>query len=84
MSTKTLNDEYYVHTIAIAYHAVFNQYCIYVHIDQRFCLIIELTYILHSITCIHKVDYYTIVLSVIVYVYNVNLLLFTDYVIVIG
>ena len=39
MNTKTMNDEYYVHTIAIAYHAVFNQYCIYVHIDQRFCLI---------------------------------------------
>ena len=56
MNTKTMNDEYYVHTIVIAYHAVFNQYCIYVHIDQRFCLIIELTYIIHSITFMHKVD----------------------------
>ena len=66
MNTRAMNDEYYVHTIAIAYHAVFNQYCIYLHIDRRFCLIIELTYIIHSITYIHKVDYYTIVLSVIV------------------
>ena len=33
MSTKTMNDECYVHTIAIAYHAVFNRYYTHVHID---------------------------------------------------
>ena len=57
MNTKAMNDEYYVHTIAIAYHAMFNQYCIYVYIDRRFCLIIELTYIIHLYTYGRLVHY---------------------------